>query len=114
MIQVLSKTMLLRMLRNRPIADNTLIAEVVDELNFRLPGNWRTEIDFEPSGRGRVADARLHVYAPDGTQAILDLEARRRVDPRDVNSKKKWSGTNECAGASLRSPMTSGTWDARS
>lgn len=73
-------------MRNSPISDNKLIAEVVDELNLRLPRNWRTEIDFKPTGRGWVADARLRIYAPDGTQAILDLEAKRRVDPRDVEA----------------------------
>lgn len=73
-------------MRNTPISDNRLIGEVIDELNLRLPGSWRTEIDFEPTGRGLVADGRLRIYAPDGTQAVLSLEARRRLDPRDVEA----------------------------
>jgi hypothetical protein len=83
---VLSQNILLFMLNNTPISDNRLIIEAVDQLKSRLPRSWRTEIDFEPPGEGWAADGRLRIYAPDGTQAILPLEAKRRVDPRDVQA----------------------------
>lgn len=86
LIHVLSQNILLHMSNNIAISDNRLITEVVDELNIRLPRSWRTEIDFELPNEGWVADARLRIYAPDGTQAILTLEAKRRVDPRDVEA----------------------------
>lgn len=85
-MSVLSQATLLRMLRNTPISDNRLIAQAVDELTSRLPRSWRTEISFESPSKGWVVDARLQIYAPDGTQGLLVLEAKRRVDPRDVEA----------------------------
>lgn len=83
---MLSQVTLLHMLRNTPISDNKLVAQAVDDLTSRLPRSWRAEISFESPSKGWVVDARLQIYAPDGTQGLLILEARRRVDPRDVEA----------------------------
>lgn len=65
-------------------SDNRLVSRAVDELAFRLPSSWRTETEFEPARSHRTFDAILKLCAPDGTCGAFILEAKNRVEPRDV------------------------------
>ena len=71
-------------MRNRPPSDNEVLSRVVDQLISRLPGAWRAKL---MSGRGKGArrpDALLNLRAPGEETATLVVEAKRRLDPKDV------------------------------
>ena len=72
-------------MRNTVDLDNRLIYRAIDELSARLPADWRTEVEFEPTRSDRVLDAFLKLCAPDGTCGTLILEAKNRLEPRDVS-----------------------------
>ena len=72
-------------MRNNANSDNKLVSRAVGELDALLPGTWRTDLRFEPFGRQRVFDALLEVCAPDGVCSTLLLEAKNRVEPKDVS-----------------------------
>lgn len=71
-------------MRNTGDSDNKLVSRAVDELGFRLPTSWRTEVEFESARSHRVFDATLRLCAPDGTCGTFIMEAKNRVEPRDV------------------------------
>jgi hypothetical protein len=73
------------MMRNSSDSDNKLVSRAVNELDSLLPDTWRTSLRFEPFGRHRVFDALLEVCAPDGACSTLLLEAKNRVEPKDVS-----------------------------
>jgi hypothetical protein len=77
--------MLLHKMRNTVDLDNRLIYRAIDELSARLPADWRTEVEFEPTRSDRVLDAFLKLCAPDRTCGTLILEAKNRLEPRDVS-----------------------------
>ncbi len=51
---------------------------------LRLPKSWSKEVELEPVGTDRRPDALLRLCAPDGSCGDFVLEARNRVEPRDV------------------------------
>ncbi|CAA9422433.1 MAG: hypothetical protein AVDCRST_MAG22-2675 [uncultured Rubrobacteraceae bacterium] len=71
-------------MRNVTDSDNRLISRAIDDLRLRLPATWRTEVKFEPARSHRVFDALLKLCAPDGTCGAFILEAKNRVEPRNV------------------------------
>jgi hypothetical protein len=71
-------------MRNTSILDNRLLSRAIDDLSARLPANWRLEVEFEPTRSDRDLDALLELCAPDGTCGTLVLEAKNRIEPRDV------------------------------
>ena len=77
-------SILLHKMRNTANSDNWLVSRAVDELRFRLPTSWRTEVEFESARSHRVFDAILKLRAPDGTCGMFIMEAKNRVEPRDV------------------------------
>lgn len=85
LIELLPQSTLLHMTRNSADSDNKLIRQAVDKLEALLPGTWRTSVEFEQAGRGKRADALLEVRAPDGARGVLVLEAKSRVEPKDVS-----------------------------
>lgn len=82
---MLPQNILLHKMRNTVDLDNRLIYRAIDELSARLPADWRTEVEFEPTRSNRVFDALLELCAPDGTCGTLILEAKIRLEPRDVS-----------------------------
>ena len=82
---MLPQSILLHKMRNTVDLDNRLIYRAIDELSARLPADWRTEVEFEPTRSNRVFDALLKLCAPDGTCGTLILEAKNRLEPRDVS-----------------------------
>jgi hypothetical protein len=75
----------LHTMRNVLDLDNRLISRAIDELGARLPADWRMAVEFEPTRSNRVLDAFLKLCAPDGTCGTLILEAKNRIEPRDVS-----------------------------
>lgn len=71
-------------MRNTTISDNKLVYRAIDELRVRLPSSWRTEVEFESAENHRGLDALLKLCAPDGACGTFILEAKNRVEPRDV------------------------------
>lgn len=80
-------------MRNTANMDNKMVSRAVDELRFRLPPSWRTEVEFESARSHRVFDAILRLCAPDGTCGTFILEAKNRVEPRDVQGIVDQFGT---------------------
>jgi hypothetical protein len=72
-------------MRNTAYSDNKLVRQAVKELEALLPGNWRTSVEFERAGREQRFDALLEVRAPDGGRGTLILEAKSKVEPKDVS-----------------------------
>ncbi len=73
-------------MRNTTNSDNKLVSRAIDELEIRLPSSWRTEVEFESARSHRVFDALVRLCAPDGTCGTFILEAKNRVEPRDVRT----------------------------
>lgn len=71
-------------MRNIANSDNRLVSRAVDELRFRLPSSWRTEVEFESARSQRAFDAIIKLRTPDGTCGVFIVEAKNRVEPRDV------------------------------
>ncbi len=72
-------------MRNTADSDNKLISQAVNELDSLLPDDWRASVEVERGGGDRGFDALLELCAPDGTCGILLLEAKNRVEPKDVS-----------------------------
>ena len=83
---MLPQSILLHNMRNMPYVDNRLISRAIDELGASLPADWRTEVEFEPAGADRALDALVRLWAPDGRCGTLILEAKNRIEPRDVST----------------------------
>ena len=56
-------------------------------LDQRLPAGWRQKL--LPIRRPREADAVLRILGPDGSEALLSVEVKRRLNPRDVPELKR-------------------------
>jgi hypothetical protein len=80
----LPQSILLHDVRNLANSDNRLVSRALEELRARLPSSWHTEVELEPVESHRVFDALLRLCAPDGTCGTFILEAKNRVEPRDV------------------------------
>jgi hypothetical protein len=72
-----------RMMRNSHFSEKALLDSVRAQLESRLPAGWRTRINQRPR-RGREADALITIRAPDGTESVLAVEAKRSVEAKDV------------------------------
>lgn len=72
-------------MRNKVISETELLRSAFDQLESRLPADWRVELQREPGrNRERQADAIVTIRAPDGAEAILAVEAKRSVEAKDV------------------------------
>ena len=56
-------------------------------LEQRLPAGWKQKLS--PIRRPREADAALRIVSPDGVEALLPVEVKGRVFPRDVPDLKR-------------------------
>lgn len=63
-------------------SETDLLRVLVDQVRRRLPPTWRSELSDRQGQRG--IDAVLRIIAPDSSQAILPVEAKAIVNPRDV------------------------------
>ena len=75
---------MLRVMRNTAYLGNTLFDQAVEDLRSRLPDSWRitpSKLTVEPTFH---VDAWLTIRGPDGTSAVLLVEVKRRVSPRQA------------------------------
>jgi hypothetical protein len=82
----LSQSTLLHNMRNTPDPDNRLISRAVKGLRTQLPSDWRMEVEAEPASSVGYLDALLRLCAADGTCGNFILEARNRIEPKDVST----------------------------
>lgn len=69
------------MTRNRPFYETSLIRQARETLENLLPADW--VIAVEPGGK-TGPDATLKLTGPDGQEAWLAVQAKRRVDPKSL------------------------------
>lgn len=74
----------------RGTAELSLLRSVEQTIRSVLPASWSTSIDLQSalagSKRGHRPDALLTITAPDGTSAVVLIECKDAVSPRDVAS----------------------------
>jgi hypothetical protein len=68
-------------MRNKAISGTQLVREAAGAIRCRLPSSWGFDA-VVPSGGG--SDAIFLVRAPDGDERNIIIEAKTRVEPRDV------------------------------
>ena len=74
----------MRVTRDRVSSETRLLGDAIQLLQDRLSSAWRVE--REPISPGpRRPDAILTVTAPDGRESAIVVEAKRSVEPRDVD-----------------------------
>lgn len=71
-------------MRNTTNLGNALLNNAVEGLRSLLPDGWRLTPSKTARRRGLKADTRLTIRAPDGARALLLVEAKRRVTPRQA------------------------------
>lgn len=72
--------------RSKAPRDLELLAIVLTQLRSKLPPDWSiNERQTAPRRRGARVDAVWRVLAPDGATGSISVEARARVDARDVS-----------------------------
>jgi hypothetical protein len=71
-------------MRNTAYLGNNLFDQAVEGLRSRLPDGWRLAPNRLGGERAFQADAMLTVYGPDGTSAVLLVEIKQRVSPRQA------------------------------
>src|SRR5262249_16568195 len=67
------------------ISGNNLISGVLDRLEGRLPAGW-TASTAKPARRGAGVDAVLKIRRPRMPAASLSIQAKSRLEPKDVDS----------------------------
>jgi hypothetical protein len=76
---------MLRMMRNKNLSDNEILERSLSAIEGTLPPSWTARRGRTPSDATARPDAVIYVTAPDGTRSELWVEARRRLDPKDVS-----------------------------
>src|SRR5438876_6101127 len=72
-------------LARQPASRRDLVLRAVDLIAERLPAGWSAELQ-EDAAVGRMrADGLLRIAGPDGQTAIIVIEAKRRLETRDVS-----------------------------
>lgn len=65
--------------------EGLLVPQFTSALDARLPRGWRLTVRREPrKGRGWTPDALIQVRSPEGTTGTLVLEAKARIEPKDI------------------------------
>jgi len=75
------------MMRNRVFKDNEIIREAQNWLTQWLPDSWTLNERTEWRSKwGAIADQLIEITAPDGSLAKLVVEAKRTLNPKDVET----------------------------
>jgi hypothetical protein len=62
-----------------------VLRTVLDQLKPLFPTDWRIEVTEQPAqSGGRRPDAILRIASPDGNEAVILVEAKLGLEPRDV------------------------------
>ena len=68
-----------------PEREIDVLRRALSLLGTRLPGNWGLVIEEDVQLDGACVDAVVTLSAPDGSKALLVVEAKRLIAPRDVS-----------------------------
>jgi hypothetical protein len=102
--------MVLHTMRNRALSGNRLVSRALEEIAARLPQGWESRIVREQGPRDRRADAQIELRAPDGSRGWLVLEAKNRLEPKDVpplaSFLAQWGEGSPIVAAPYLSPRT--------
>lgn len=75
-----------RMSRNQRFSGTELLNHFIERLRSSLPHSW--QVSFEPGAKSAKADAGadavVRVASPEGVTATVLVQAKTRLDPRDV------------------------------
>ncbi len=63
--------------------NNNLLLDIVEQLSSRLPSGW--EVTVGMSEERPLVDPTLIIRAPDGAASTVLVEAKRRLEPKDVD-----------------------------
>jgi len=75
-----------RMPRNTAPSETQLLHAVEKQLGAILPDDWTMQAVHEPAAEDGRPDLILELVAPDGDRGRAVVEAKRRIEPRDVRS----------------------------
>ncbi|MDQ3092168.1 MAG: MarR family transcriptional regulator [Actinomycetota bacterium] len=67
-----------------PERETDVLRRTLSLLGARLPGDWGVVIEEDVQLDGASVDAVVTLSAPDGTEALLVVEAKRLIAPRDL------------------------------
>lgn len=77
---------MLHIMSNKPISDNTIMQQALNDLSAKLPPSWSTETRASSARGGpRRADAIMELEAPNGERTALVIEVKRQLEPKDVD-----------------------------
>jgi len=68
--------------RNNIISETNLLDDTVEAIKTRLPNKWKAEPETSSGQRG--LDFVLKIQDPEGREGLLLIEAKNRLDPKDV------------------------------
>ena len=71
-------------MRNSPPSETRLIEELLARLKAAVPDDWLVSIRDSDRRFSSRPDALLSIEAPDGTSAVVAVEVKRNVLPKDV------------------------------
>ena len=93
------------------LSENTILKKAVDALRERLPAGWTVElVEIEARGPDGVVDGVVRLVAPDGREAELVAEVKRRLDPRRAQELTEQVGRQ----ANGRQALAVSPWMSRS
>jgi len=64
--------------------NNNLLVDIAEQLSSRLPSGWEVTVGMSSEERPLV-DPTLTIRAPDGAASTVLVEAKRRLEPKDVD-----------------------------
>src|SRR5262249_27914597 len=68
-----------------PLSTRDLVRRAVDLIAERLPAEWSAELRNDATVGRMTVDGLLRIVAPDSQATSVVLEAKRRLDARDVS-----------------------------
>lgn len=73
-------------MRNRRISETTLLEDTVEAITTHLPETWRAQPEPASTSGRPGPDLVMKIQAPDGREGLVFIEAKSRLDPKDVPS----------------------------
>lgn len=68
----------------QPRSESDVLRTAVELLRQRMPLDWSLDESYEARDGGHLADAVLRLRSPDGTEAVVIVEAKTVLEARDV------------------------------
>jgi hypothetical protein len=70
---------------NKGVLDNKLLQAAIEQLRAKLPSGWRLATPAPAARKQRSIDAVLRIRAPDSNTASILVEAKRQLEPKDLD-----------------------------